>query len=66
MESKFTLKGDIMDKIPLSKIKTQEIYLIKGNYEGVDYYQIHVMLDNGIKLKQKLTLFEFNTLMANN
>lgn len=55
-----------MEKIPLNKIKTSGIYLVKGNYEGNDYYQVHVELDNGIKLKQKLTLFEYNTLIASN
>lgn len=52
-----------MEKTPLNKIKTSGIYLVKGNYEGNEYYQVHVELDNGIKLKQKLTGFEYKTLM---
>lgn len=55
-----------MEKRPLKNLKPQEIYVVKGNYEGVDYYQLHLVLDNGIKLKQKLTNFEYKTLLGSN
>lgn len=55
-----------MEKRLLKNLKPEEIYLVKGNFEGVDYFQLHVVLDNGIKLKQKLTAFEYQTLIKSN
>lgn len=39
-----------------------ELYLIKSNYEGIDYYQLVATTSWGHKLKVKLNLFEYNTL----
>lgn len=56
----------MQDKFNLKSTKVSELYALKGNYEGVDYYQAIAKLDNGIKLKCKLTEFEYNTLKKSN
>lgn len=54
------------EKFALRNTKVQELYVLKGNYEGNDYYQAVCVLDNGLKLKTKLTAFEYKTLQAQN
>lgn len=41
-------------------IKTVE--LVKGEYEGHQYYQLQAITDEGFKLKTKLTEFEYNAI----
>lgn len=52
----------MLDKFKLNSVKVIDLYVIKGNYEGTDYYQCIAELDNGLKLKTKLTAFEYQTL----
>lgn len=52
----------MLDKFILKNTKVASLYAIKGNYEGNDYFQCIAELDNGIKLKCKLTAFEYQTL----
>ena len=56
----------MLDKFNLKNTKVSNLYAIKGNYEGNDYFQCIAELDNGIKLKCKLTNFEFQTLKKAN
>lgn len=56
----------MLDKVTLKNVKVSELYAYKGNYEGNDFYQCVAVLDNGIKLKVKLTAFEYNTLKKGN
>lgn len=53
-----------MENIPIN-IKIISVRLVKGNYEGFDYYKIIAETDLGIELSKKLTQFEYNTLKAN-
>lgn len=50
------------DKINLSNDYIKQVYLYKGNYEGVIYYQLVAETKTGHKLKCKLTAFEFDIL----
>ena len=56
----------MLDKFGLKNTKVSSLYVLKGNYEGNDYFQCVAELDNGIKLKCKLTKFEFETLKKAN
>lgn len=56
----------MLDKFILKNVKVSSIYAQKGNYEGNDYFQAIAELDNGMKLKTKLTRFEFETLKGLN
>lgn len=44
------------------QVKFKNVKLIKGNYEGYDYYKITAETEDGITLSKKLTQFEYNTL----
>lgn len=46
------------------QIKLKNAKLIKGNYEGYDYYKITAETEEGLVLSKKLTQFEYNTLKA--
>lgn len=48
------------------KLNITGVYLVKGNYEGYDYYKLTAATDCGIELSKKLTQFEYNTLKAQN
>lgn len=48
---------DIKDHIEFTSVS-----LVKGNYEGYDYYKIVAETASGFKLQTKLTCFEYNTL----
>lgn len=54
------------DKIKLNNINITGVYLMKGNYEGYDYFKLLAESDKGITLSKKLTEFEYNTLKAQN
>lgn len=54
------------DKISLNNINVTGLYLVKGNYEGYDYYKMIAETDKGIVLNKKLTQFEYDTLKAQN
>lgn len=54
------------DKIQLNNIKVTSVCLVKGNYEGYDYYKLVAETDKGIQLAKKLTEFEYNTLKGTN
>lgn len=51
------------DKINLSNDYIKQVYLYKGNYEGVIYYQLVAETKTGHKLKCKLTAFEYDILV---
>lgn len=56
------LKGGItMESTPI-KLKISTINLVKGQYEGFDYYKIVAETEEGFKLSSKLTAFEYQTL----
>lgn len=50
-----------MDNTPI-RLAVKNINLIKGNYEGFDYYKIVAETEEGFKLSTKLTAFEYKTL----
>lgn len=52
------------DAIPCKSIKVDTVQLVKGNYEGYDYYKLVGITNNKIRLSAKLTAFEYNTLLA--
>lgn len=54
------------DDIILKNITVKEVKLVKGNYEGYDYYKLIGTTNNGIKLSTKLTAFEYETLKQAN
>lgn len=47
------------------KVNIVNSYLNAGSFEGHDYYQLIAETDTGIKLKTKLTAFEYNVMKAN-
>lgn len=51
------------DALPCKNIKVESVQLVKGNYEGYDYYKLVAVTNNKIKLQAKLTAFEYNTLV---
>lgn len=51
-----------MNDKTLLKVKVTGVYLIKGNYEGFDYYKLQAETDLGITASKKLTEFEYYTL----
>ena len=46
----------------MKKLTVNEVRLVKGNYEGYDFYRIIVKLSSGHEAKVKLTKFEYDTL----
>ena len=44
-------------------LKITNTYVIHGNYEGHDYYQIVAETSDGFQLKTKLTAFEYGILV---
>lgn len=54
------------DKTPITNIKITGLYLVKGNYEGYDYFKMIAETDKGIAFNKKLTQFEYDTLKAQN
>lgn len=50
-----------MESTPI-KLKISTINLVKGQYEGFDYYKIVAETEEGFKLSSKLTAFEYQTL----
>lgn len=53
-----------MENTPIN-IKITSVQLVKGNYEGFDFYKLVAKTDLGIELSKKLTQFEYNTLKNN-
>lgn len=51
------------DVVVCKSIKVDSLELVKGNYEGFDYYKLVGVTNNKIKLQAKLTAFEYNTLL---
>lgn len=47
----------------MKKLTVNEVRLVKGSYEGFDYYRIVVKLSSGHEAKVKLTKFEYDTLV---
>lgn len=50
-----------METTPI-RLSIKNINLIKGHYEGFDYYKIVAETEEGFKLSTKLTSFEYKTL----
>lgn len=46
----------------MKKLTVNEVRLVKGNYEGFDFYRIIVKLSSGHEAKVKITKFEYDTL----
>ena len=50
-----------MESTPI-QLNITSINLVKGQYEGYDYYKIVAETEEGFKLSSKLTSFEYQTL----
>ena len=53
---------NFMQETPI-KLNIVKTVIVKGNYEGHDYYKIIAETSKGLTLSRKLTAFEYQTLL---